>query len=408
MPSQNSSYDHRSVGRELDLFCSDELVGAGLPMWLPDGAIVRDTLARWIVDLERSHGDQHVCSPPIAKRALYEISGHWDHYADGMWPPMRMGDEEYVLRPMNCPHHILLFRHQRRSYRELPLRFAELGTMFRNELSGAIGGLSRVRCMTLNDAHAFCTPEQVASEISGALAMIEAAYADLGLGSHRYRLSCRGDGDKYVADDDLWARATSVLREVLADSGVEYFEADDEAAFYGPKIDVQLAGAHGREETVSTIQVDLLLPERFDLTYLDANDERQRPVIVHRSVISTLERMVAHLVDRHGPALPPWLAPRQVVVLPVSAAYDADADGLAARLRAAFLRVEVDRDGTLGARIAAHRAAVPWLAVVGEREAAGNTVAVRARDGRQFAVDQGAFVGAASNIVAAHGHDLGV
>ena len=166
MPSPDSSYDHRSVGRELDLFCSDELVGAGLPMWLPDGALVRDTLARWIVDLERSHGDQHVCSPPIAKRALYEISGHWDHYADGMWPPMRMGDEEYVLRPMNCPHHILLFRHQRRSYRELPLRFAELGTMFRNELSGAIGGLSRVRCMTLNDAHAFCAPEQVATEIA--------------------------------------------------------------------------------------------------------------------------------------------------------------------------------------------------------------------------------------------------
>jgi threonyl-tRNA synthetase len=262
--------------------------------------------------------------------------------------------------------------------------------------------------MTLNDAHAFCTPEQVTSEISGALAMIEAAYTDLGLGSHRYRLSCRGEGDKYVADDDLWARATAVLREVLADSGVEYFEADDEAAFYGPKIDVQLAGAHGREETVSTIQVDLLLPERFDLAYLDPNDERQRPVIVHRSVISTLERMVAHLVDRHGPALPPWLAPRQVVVLPVGAAYDADADALAARLRAAFLRVEIDRDGTLGARIAAHRASVPWLAVVGEREAAGNTVAVRARDGRQFAVDQGAFVGAASNIVAAHGHDLGV
>src|SRR5262245_10279805 len=220
-----TAFDHRSVGRELNLFCSDELVGAGLPMWLPDGALVRDTLARWIVDLERAHGYRHVSSPPLAKRALYEISGHWEHYAESMWPPMSIGDEEYVLRPMNCPHHILLFRQQRRSYRELPLRFAELGQMFRNELSGAIGGLERVRAMTLNDAHVFCPPEQVEHDVASALGMIERAYADLGL-EGRFRLSGRGAGDKYVDDDALWSRATAVLRGVL--DAYDHFEADDE------------------------------------------------------------------------------------------------------------------------------------------------------------------------------------
>ncbi|MEU4577627.1 threonine--tRNA ligase [Nonomuraea sp. NPDC023979] len=372
--------DHRRLGRELGIFDTDPLIGSGLPFLLPAGAAVRKAVEDYVHELERRNGYQHVHSPVLGKRELYERSGHWAHYAEDMFPPMRVGGEEYVLRPSLCPHHALVYRSRQRSHRDLPLRLAELGGMYRSELSGVLGGLTRVRAIQLNDGHVFCRPEQAAGEVSAALDLIEAAHAQLGIRAARYRLSLRGDGAKFVDDPELWARSEAVLREVLQRRGRPYDEERGEGAFYGPKIDIQIADPAGRESTLSTVQVDYFQPERFELSYAGGG----RPVMVHRSVVGGLERLLAHLVEVHAGAFPAWLAPVQAVVLPLSDAEQPAAEDLVRRAVAEGLRAELApaAKGSLGARIRAHRL-VPYQLVVGPREAASGAASVRLRDGSQ-------------------------
>ncbi|OON71353.1 threonine--tRNA ligase [Streptomyces tsukubensis] len=378
-------HDHRRLGRELDLFDTDPLIGAGLPYWLPAGAAVRHSLEEYVRDAERRAGYQHVYSPALGKRELYEISGHWAHYSDDMFPPMELGGEQVVLRPSLCPHHAVLYRSRAHSYRELPLRMAELGSMYRAELSGVLGGLTRVRAIQLNDAHIFCTLEQVAREAADALEMIGAAYEALGIRAARYRLSLPGTGGKYVSAPAMWRRATAMLTDVLEGSGLEYEAAEGEAAFYGPKIDVQVTDAAGREFTLSTVQIDFHQPEQFDLRYIGADGARHRPVMVHRSVIGSVERAVAHLLELHGGAFPAWLAPTQLVLLPISADELPQAQALARRATDLGMRARVcgPEHGTLGARIRVERL-VPYAGVIGARESAAGLVALRLRDGRRL------------------------
>ena len=310
--------DHRKLGRELDLFGSDPLIGAGLPYWLPAGAAIRHAIEEYVRELERRAGYQHVYSPVLGKRELYELSGHWAHYRDDMFPPMDLGAEQVVLRPSLCPHHALIYRSRQHSHRMLPLRIAELGGQFRAEASGVLGGLTRVRAMQLNDAHIFCPPEQVAAEVGSVLDMVEGAYAALGIGVHRYRLSLRGHSDKYVDDAAMWDRGERALADVLDQRGLTCAATAGEGAFYGPKIDVQIVDQAGRESTLSTVQVDFHQPTRFDLQYVCADQSRQRPVMIHHSIVGSLERLVAHLTEAHAGAFPTWMAPVQVVVLPVT------------------------------------------------------------------------------------------
>ncbi|WP_342394581.1 threonine--tRNA ligase [Prescottella agglutinans] len=382
---ETTMIDHRRLGRELELFDTDPLMGAGLPYWLPDGAAVRHTLEEYVRDLERRAGYRHVYSPILGKRELYELSGHWAHYRDDMFPPMNLGSEQVLLRPSLCPHHALVYRSRSHSHRELPLRIAELGGMFRSEPSGVLGGLTRVRAIQLNDAHVFCTPEQVAAEAAAALTLIRRAHAALGIESSRYRLSLPGPGGKYVEDPQMWRRSVAVLTEVLDASGLPYDAVAGEAAFYGPKIDVQIADAAGRESTLSTVQVDFHQPKQFGLHYVGADGAKHRPVMIHRSIIGSLERVVAHLVEAHAGAFPAWLAPTQLVALPVTDAEAADAARLVDRCTDLGLRAHaVGRgDGTLGARIRNARR-VPYQAVIGPEEAANGHVALRLRDGRRI------------------------
>ncbi|MGW4420519.1 threonine--tRNA ligase [Streptosporangium sp. NPDC004631] len=400
--------DHRRLGRELDLFDTDPLMGAGLPYWLPDGAAVRHTLEEYIRDTERRAGYRHVYSPILGKRELYQISGHWSHYREDMFPPMDLGAEQLVLRPSLCPHHALIYRSRAHSHRELPLRMAELGGMYRSELSGVLGGLTRVRAIQLNDAHIFCTPDQVADEAHAALELIGRAYAALGIRPSRYRLSLPGAGGKYVAGAEMWQRSAALLTDVLDRSGVVYEAVEGEAAFYGPKIDVQITDPAGREATLSTVQVDFHQPERFGLHYIGPDGARHRPVMVHRSVIGSLERAVAHLVETHGGAFPAWLAPTQLVVLPVSGAETDQAARFARRCLDRGLRAQITGPdhGTLGARIRAARL-VPYQAVIGPKEAAGDQVALRLRDGRRLdAQPAAAALRRIGLLVDAHSADL--
>ncbi|WP_404787116.1 threonine--tRNA ligase [Streptomyces pristinaespiralis] len=382
---ETAMHDHRKLGRELGLFDTDPLIGAGLPYWLPDGATVRHTLEEYIRSAERRAGYRHVYSPVLGKRELYEISGHWAHYSDDMFPPMDLGGEQVVLRPSLCPHHAVIYRSRSHSYRELPLRMAELGGMYRSELSGVLGGLTRVRAIQLNDAHIFCTLDQVAEEARAALEMIRRAYEALGIVPARYRLSLPGPGGKYVAAPEKWKRSTALLTDVLDRSGLPYEAAEGEAAFYGPKIDVQVTDGAGRESTLSTIQVDFHQPEQFDLHYIGADGARHRPVMVHRSIIGSVERAVAHLIEQHGGAFPAWLAPTQVAVLPISDAELPHAAALARRCAGLGLRAEIagPERGTLGARVREARL-VPYQAVIGAKEAADDHVALRLRGGRRL------------------------
>ncbi|AQA11577.1 threonine--tRNA ligase [Streptomyces malaysiensis subsp. malaysiensis] len=400
--------DHRKLGRELGLFDTDPLIGAGLPYWLPDGATVRHTLEEYIRDAERRAGYRHVYSPVLGKRELYELSGHWSHYSDDMFPPMEPGAEQVVLRPSLCPHHAVIYRSRAHSYRELPLRMAELGGMYRSELSGVLGGLTRVRAIQLNDAHIFCTLDQVADEAGAALELIRRAYEALGIVPARYRLSLPGPGGKYVAAPGMWRRSTALLTDVLDRSGLPYEAEEGEAAFYGPKIDVQVADGAGRESTLSTVQVDFHQPERFDLHYVGPDGARHRPVMVHRSIIGSVERAVAHLIEEHGGAFPAWLAPTQLVVLPISEAELEQAEEVVRRCEGLGLRAELSgpERGSLGARIREYRL-VPYQAVIGAREAGEGQVALRLRDGRrldpQSAGEALARIGA---LVGAHGTEL--
>lgn len=374
--------DHRKLGKELKLFTNSQKVGQGLPLWLPKGATIRRIIERYIVDKEASLGYDHVYTPVLGSRELYETSGHWNHYRDGMFPVMEMDNEQLVLRPMNCPHHMMVYKNDIHSYRELPIRIAELGTMHRYEMSGALSGLQRVRGMTLNDAHIFVRPDQIKEELKRVVNLTLEVYKDFGLEDYSFRLSYRdpADTEKYYDDDNMWEKAQSMLKEAMDELGLDYYEAEGEAAFYGPKLDVQVRTALGKDETLSTVQLDFLLPERFELTYIGEDGKHHRPVVIHRGVVSTMERFVAFLIEEYKGAFPTWLAPVQVQVIPVSPNVHLDyAKKVQEELQRAGIRVEVDtREEKIGYKIReAQMEKIPYMLVVGDNEVAENGVNVR-------------------------------
>jgi threonyl-tRNA synthetase len=377
--------DHRKLGRELELFHTDPMVGAGLPIWLPAGAAARHVVEEYVREEERLAGYQHVYSPPLAKREMYARSGHLANFADDMFAPIADGEDELMLRPSLCPHHAMVFASRGRSYRELPVRIAELGGQYRAERSGVLSGLSRVRSMWLNDAHIFCALEQVGAEVAEVLAMMARAHAALGFAPHGFRLSLRGEGGKYGGDSAAWDLAEGMLRAALAAAGVDFVEAEGEAAFYGPKIDVQIMDPAGREMSLATVQIDFLQPSRLELSYVDSDRSRRVPVMVHRSLVGSMERLFAHLIEVHEGAFPVWFSPVQVVVLPVGEDQADAAVALARRCVEVGLRTEAALDGSLGSRVreAAVRR-VPYVAVIGAREAASGEVSLRLRDGREL------------------------
>lgn len=375
--------DHRKLGKELEIFTFNPLVGQGLPIWLPKGAKLRSVLERYIVDLEASLGYQHVYTPVLGNVELYKTSGHWEHYQEDMFPKMTIDTEEFVLRPMNCPHHMMVYKSSMHSYRDLPIRIAELGTMHRYEMSGALTGLHRVRSMTLNDSHIFCRLDQIKSEFTRVLELIKQVYSDFGIHDYRFRLSYRDpqDTEKYFQNDEMWETAQRMLREVAEEAGLPFFEAEGEAAFYGPKLDVQIKTALGKEETLSTVQIDFLLPERFELEYVGDDGQKHRPVVLHRGIISTMERFVAFLLENFTGALPLWLSPEQVKVIPVSSAFDDYAKEVTDKLRRKGIRVEADlRNEKMGYKIReAQLEKLPYMFVVGENEMNAQSVSVRKR-----------------------------
>lgn len=383
MLEERKERDHRKIGKELELFTNSQLVGAGLPLWLPNGATIRREIERYIVDKEVSMGYDHVYTPVLANVDLYKTSGHWDHYQEDMFPPMQLDEtESMVLRPMNCPHHMMIYANKPHSYRELPIRIAELGTMHRYEASGAVSGLQRVRGMTLNDSHIFVRPDQIKEEFKRVVNMIIDVYKDFGFEDYSFRLSYRDpeDKEKYFDDDDMWNKAENMLKEAADELGLSYEEAIGEAAFYGPKLDVQVKTAMGKEETLSTAQLDFLLPERFDLTYIGQDGEHHRPVVIHRGVVSTMERFVAFLTEETKGAFPTWLAPKQVQIIPVNVDLHYDyARQLQDELKSQGVRVSIDdRNEKMGYKIReAQMQKIPYQIVVGDKEVENNQVNVR-------------------------------
>lgn len=383
MLEERRERDHRKIGKDLELFTNNQLVGAGLPLWLPNGATIRREIERYIVDKEVSMGYDHVYTPVLANVDLYKTSGHWDHYQEDMFPAMKLDeDEAMVLRPMNCPHHMMIYKNKPHSYRELPIRIAELGTMHRYEASGAVSGLQRVRGMTLNDSHIFVRPDQIKEEFKRVVNMIQDVYKDFGFEDYRFRLSYRDPEDKhkYFDDDEMWEKAESMLKEASDELGLTYEEAIGEAAFYGPKLDVQVKTAMGKEETLSTAQFDFLLPERFDLTYIGQDGEQHRPVVIHRGVVSTMERFVAFLTEETKGAFPTWLAPMQVEIIPVNVDLHYDyARLLQDELKSQGVRVEIDdRNEKMGYKIReAQMKKIPYQIVVGDKEVENQEVNVR-------------------------------
>ena len=383
MLEERKERDHRKIGKELELFTNSQLVGAGLPLWLPNGATIRREIECYIVDKEVSMGYDHVYTPVLANVDLYKTSGHWDHYQEDMFPPMQLDEtESMVLRPMNCPHHMMIYANKPHSYRELPIRIAELGTMHRYEASGAVSGLQRVRGMTLNDSHIFVRPDQIKEEFKRVVNMIIDVYKDFGFEDYSFRLSYRDpeDKEKYFDDDDMWNKAENMLKEAADELGLSYEEAIGEAAFYGPKLDVQVKTAMGKEETLSTAQLDFLLPERFDLTYIGQDGEHHRPVVIHRGVVSTMERFVAFLTEETKGAFPTWLAPKQVQIIPVNVDLHYDyARQLQDELKSQGVRVSIDdRNEKMGYKIReAQMQKIPYQIVVGDKEVENNQVNVR-------------------------------
>jgi threonyl-tRNA synthetase len=405
--------DHRKIGKDLELFMVSEEIGAGLPLWLPNGATVRRQLERYVVDVETKAGYQHVYTPNLAKLDLYKTSGHWDHYHDSMYPPMEMeSGEELVLRPMNCPHHIQIYSSKMRSYRDLPLRLAELGTMYRLEKSGELSGLSRVRAMTLNDAHIFCTPEQMLGEFIGAVKLIQETYKVMGFERYSYRLSLRDPNDKvkFVENEQMWQQSEAALRQALDQLGVEYYEGVGDAAFYGPKLDVQVANVLGKDETISTVQLDFTLPERFDLEYIGEDGQPHRPVMIHRGLLSTMERFMAFLIENYAGAFPVWLSPVQALVIPISDEKHGEyAQQVLERLQAAGMRAEVDnRKERMNAKVRdAQLRKIPYMLVVGDKEAASDAVALRLRSNENLgAIPLEEFIAEASRIIESHSQEL--
>lgn len=394
MREEAKERDHRKLGKELDLFMLSPEVGAGLPFWLPKGATIRRTIERYITDKEIALGYQHVYTPIMANVEFYKTSGHWAHYHEDMFPPMDMGDGEMlVLRPMNCPHHMMVYKNDIHSYRELPIRIAELGQMHRYEKSGALSGLQRVREMTLNDGHTFVRPDQIKDEFRRTLDLMMAVYEDFDITDYRLRISYRDpkNTEKYFDDDEMWNHAQKVLKEVMDETGLDYFEAEGEAAFYGPKLDVQVKTALGNEETLSTIQLDFLLPQRFDLTYVGEDGENtHRPVVIHRGIVSTMERFVAYLTETYKGAFPTWLAPIQATIIPVSVdAHHDYARLVKERLQAKGVRVELDdRNEKMGYKIRGSQIQkIPYQIVVGDQEVEQATVNIRRYGSKETQVE---------------------
>jgi threonyl-tRNA synthetase len=369
--------DHRVLGRELELFATAPIVGSGLPLWLPDGAIIRAELEALAVQEAVRSGCQRVYTPVLAKRELFEQSGHWAKFSADMFPELKIGSESYVLRPANCPHHAQIYAARARSYRDLPLRLCELGSMFRSELSGVLGGLSRVRQINLDDAHVFCAPGQVEAEVAVALEAIARCYAILGLQVRYYRLSLRGHGDQYLGTGRQWADAQDQLRRALSSLGLACTEVPGEAAFYGPKIDVQVTDAAGREQTLSTVQLDFNQPARFGLEYTGEDGAAHQPVLIHRGLLSSMERMVALLIERYQGRMPPWLAPRQVSILPVGQRHHSAAAALGQQLAGGQIRAQVLGAGSLSRRIRdARQHRDPYLAILGDTEVRDGSVSL--------------------------------
>ena len=379
---ERKSRDHRKIGKELDIFMSDDLVGKGMPLWLPNGALIRKGLENYIYEKEQKLGYMHVYTPCVGTVDLYKTSGHWDHYKENMFPSMKIDDEEFVLRPMNCPHHMLVYKNALHSYRELPIRIGEFATDFRYEASGAVKGLERVRCMCQNDAHLFVTPEQIGEEFKKVVKLILDVYHDFGIKDYKFRLSLRDpeDKEKYFDDDEMWNNAENKLREVLTSLGVDYFEAVGEAAFYGPKLDVEVKPAVGPEITLSTCQLDFLLPRRFDLSYIDSDGNKQVPVVLHRAIFGTFDRFTAFILEETKGALPLWLSPVQVEVIPVNNEYHLEyATKVLDLLKNNNYRVELDsRDEKMGYKIReAQTRKIPYSLVLGNSERDNNTVTYR-------------------------------
>ena len=387
--------DHRKIGKDLELFMTHELVGSGLPMYLPNGAKIRMLLERYIADKEVALGYSHVYTPSLANVELYKTSGHWDHYKDDMFPPMKLDNEEIVLRPMNCPHHMLIFKNKTRSYRDLPIRIGELAHDFRYEASGNVCGLERVREMCQNDAHLFVTPEQIKEEVGRVIELILSVYKDFGFKDYTFRLSLRDPKDKkkYFDDDEMWESAESQLRQILKELNLNFYEAEGEAAFYGPKLDVQIKTALGHDVTISTCQLDFLLPRRFELAYIGEDNKEHTPVVIHRAILGTFDRFISFLIEETKGAFPVWLSPIQTKILPITDAQKDYAEELSNKLKAKGIRVEVDDSNEkIGYKIRkAQLEKVPYMLVIGAKEVEANMVAVRSRkagDIGQMPVDE--------------------
>ncbi len=374
--------DHRKLGKELGIFMFSDLVGRGLPMWLPNGFIVRRSLSDYIMNKELELGYKHVLTPSLGNVDLYKTSGHWDHYKEDMFPAMELDDEAYVLRPMNCPHHMMMYKNSLHSYRNLPLRIAEVATDFRYEASGALCGIERARTFTQNDSHIFCTPSQIKDEFEGVVKLILDVYKDFGFENYEFRLSLRdkNDKEKYFDNDEMWDKAENELRKVLKELNIDFYEAEGEAAFYGPKLDVQVKSAIGHDVTLSTCQLDFLLPERFELTYIDENGEKQRPVVIHRAILGSLDRFVAFMLEETKGKLPLWLSPVQIDIIPVSGEHQGEyAYEVKEKLEKAGIRAEVDdRNEKLGYRMReAQTRKIPYSLVLGDNEKENGTVTYR-------------------------------
>ena len=374
--------DHRKLGKDLGIFMFSDLVGKGLPMWLPNGFIVRRSLVDYIMDKEISLGYQHVMTPSLGNVELYKTSGHWDHYKDDMFPKMELDDEAYVLRPMNCPHHMMMFKNRLHSYRDLPIRIAEIANDFRYEASGAVCGIERTRAFTQNDSHIFCRPDQIESEVKGVIDLILDVYKDFGFKDFKFRLSLRDtkNVDKYFGNDELWEKSENALRTILKNTGHEYYEAEGEAAFYGPKIDVQVRSAIGHDVTLSTVQLDYQLPERFELEYINEDNEKVRPVVIHRAILGSLDRFIAFLLEETKGYLPLWLAPHQENIIPVNNNYHLEyAKEVESLLRKNGIRVNLDdREEKVGYKMReAIMSKYPYILVLGDNEKQNKTITYR-------------------------------
>ena len=374
--------DHRKIGKNLEIFMSHDLVGKGMPLWLPNGAVIRKELENYIYKKERDLGYKHVYTPCVGTVNLYKTSGHWDHYKENMFPMMKVDDEEFVLRPMNCPHHMLIYANDLHSYRDLPIRIGEFATDFRYEASGAVKGLERVRCMCQNDAHLFVTPEQIGDEFKKVVSLILDVYHDFGIKDYKFRLSLRDpeDKEKYFDDDEMWNDAENKLREVLNSLGVEYFEAIGEAAFYGPKLDVEVKPAVGPEVTLSTCQLDFLLPRRFELSYVDKDGNKKTPVVIHRAIFGTFDRFTAFILEETKGILPLWLSPIQVNVIPVNNNYHLEyASNVLDVLRNNGIRSELDsRDEKLSYKMRESQTKkIPYTLILGDKEKEDKTISYR-------------------------------